>query len=57
MTSEYTRNIIDSTSLELAKFSKIMALADEGNFQQAIGKPLNDVEVDAGLVNIYVLFL
>ena len=48
MTSEYTGNIIDSTSLELAKFSKIMALVDEGNFQQAIGKPLNEVEVDAG---------
>ena len=27
---------------------QIMALVDEGNFQQAIGKPLNEVEVDAG---------
>ena len=48
MTSEYTGNIIDSTSLELANFSKITALVDEGNFQQAIGKPLNEVEIDAG---------
>ena len=38
---EYTGNIIDSISLELAKVSKILALVDEGNFQQAIGKPLN----------------
>ena len=57
MTSEYTGNIIDSTSLELAKVSKIIALVDEGNFQRAIGKPLNEVEVDAGWLNIYVLFL
>ena len=57
MTSEYTGNIIDSTGLELVKFSKITALVDEGNFQQAIGKPLNEVEIDAGKFNIYVLFL
>ena len=48
MTSEYPGNVIDSTSLELAKFSKIMALVDEGSYQQAIGKPLNEVEIDAG---------
>ena len=48
MTSEYTGNIIDSTSLEQVKVSKILALVDEGNFQQAIGKPLNEVEVDPG---------
>ena len=48
MTSEYTGNIIDSTSLKRVKVSKILALVDEGNFQQAIGKPLNEVEVDPG---------
>ena len=48
MTSEYTGNIIDSSSLELAKIGKILALVDEGNIHQAIGKSLNEVEVDAG---------
>ena len=57
MTSEFTGNIIDSTSLELAKVSKILVLVDEGNFQQAIGKPLNKVEVDPGYLNIFVLLL
>ena len=48
MTSEYKGNIIDSMSLKRVKVSKILALVDEGNFQQAIGKPLNEVEVDPG---------
>ena len=48
MTSEYTGNILNSTSLELAKIGKILALIDEGNIHEAIGKSLNEVEVDAG---------
>ena len=48
MTLEYTRNMLDSTSLELAKIGKILALIDEGNIHEAIGKSLNEVEVDAG---------
>ena len=48
MPSEYTGNILDSTSLELAKIGKILALVDEENIHQAIGKSLNEVEVDAG---------
>ena len=48
MTSEYTGNILDSTSLELAKIGKILALIDEGNIHEAIGESLNEVEVDAG---------
>ena len=48
MTSEYTGNILNSASLELAKIGKILALIDEGNIHEAIGKSLNEVEVDAG---------
>ena len=48
MTSEYTGNILNSTSLELAKIGKILALIDEGNIHEAIEKSLNEVEVDAG---------
>ena len=40
--------MLDSTSLELAKIGKILALIDEGNIHEAIGKSLNEVEVDAG---------
>ena len=40
--------MLDSTSLKLAKIGKILALIDEGNIHEAIGKSLNEVEVDAG---------
>ena len=48
MTSEYTGNILDSPSLELAKIGKILAPIDEGNIHEAIGKSLNEVKVDDG---------
>ena len=33
---------------EAGKIGKILALIDEGNIHEAIGKSLNEVEVDAG---------
>ena len=53
---EYYR--LHESTLELAKVSKILAVVDEGTIPQAIGKPFNEVECDAGKLNIHIfLFL